>query len=121
MYNKLLSKFQQPAKGWDPVSASYAAKYCQENFDVIDNTLLNEFDTWSDGFKNKRVVDLGAGPGQYSLEFLKRDAQVTWWDVSRRYLQFAEHKIKQAGYDAQFRLDYMDHLNGTFDVVFNRV
>lgn len=121
MYNRLKAYFQQPQKGWDPVSAAYAAQYAQVNLHAIDENLLKIFNEWCGGFKGKSLVDLGAGPGQYTLAFLERGARVTWWDVSRHYLDLAKKQIREQGLEATYVLDYMDHLQGQYDLLFNRV
>ncbi|MDO3410832.1 class I SAM-dependent methyltransferase [Saccharibacillus sp. CPCC 101409] len=48
-----------------------------------------------------RVCDIGAGPGRYSLELLKRGYTVSLFELSERELEIAEAKIEEAGYVAE--------------------
>lgn len=121
MYNQLKAYFQRPEKGWDPVSEAYAKQYALVNANAVDENLLSVFGEWCGGFGGKTLVDLGAGPGQYTLAFLKRGAAVTWWDVSRHYLELAKQQITKEGLEANYVLRYMDHLEGRYDLLFNRV
>lgn len=70
-------------------------------------------------------MDLGGGPGQYSVAFARRGASVTWLDVSHNYLHIAQQKAHEADVEITFVLGYMDEapriLGKQFDLVFNRV
>lgn len=50
--------------------------------------------------ENGRVMDIGSGPGRYSLELLKRGYQVELLDLSKEELNLAEKLIAQAGFEA---------------------
>ncbi len=95
--------------------------YYEMNLNNADLTLVDEFESLCGGFKNKTLVDLGAGPGQFTLEFLKRGANATWWDVSHNYMQLAKQTFEKNNVNPICILDYMDNLYGQYDLVFNRI
>lgn len=47
------------------------------------------------------VLDVGAGPGVYSIELMKRDCSLTLWDLSDTLLSIAKEKIGEAGFEAE--------------------
>ncbi|MEG0014444.1 MAG: class I SAM-dependent methyltransferase [Cellulosilyticaceae bacterium] len=51
--------------------------------------------------KEGKVLDIGAGPGRYSLELLKRGYSVSLLDLSQKELDIAKGKITDAGYTAE--------------------
>ncbi|SHK82803.1 Methyltransferase domain-containing protein [Clostridium cavendishii DSM 21758] len=51
--------------------------------------------------ENGRVLDIGAGPGRYSIELLKRGYKVSLLDVSDKCLNLAEKRIKDLGLHAE--------------------
>jgi SAM-dependent methyltransferase len=118
---KLKSYFQRPEKGYDPVPLTYAQGYTDFEFKKVDTDLVNEIGTFSNGFTNKTLLDLGGGPGQYSIEFAKRGATVTWHDISKNYLDIARQKSEIEGVDIQFSLGYLENAKGKFDILFNRI
>jgi ubiquinone/menaquinone biosynthesis C-methylase UbiE len=46
--------------------------------------------------KGQTVLDLGSGPGRFSIEMLKLGAKVTLVDISPKQLSIAQRKIKRA-------------------------
>jgi 2-polyprenyl-3-methyl-5-hydroxy-6-metoxy-1,4-benzoquinol methylase len=90
-----------------------------------DPRLIDELEARLGGLAGKAVLDLGGGPGQYSVEFARRGADVTWFDVSRNYQEFASAKAREAQVPVTFALGYMDEsdrcLARQFDLVFNRI
>lgn len=122
MINSLHARLHRPEKGWDPVPATYAAEYSRAEWEKgADEALLDELDRWAGGLAGKRVLDLGGGPGHYSVAFAKRKAIVTWHDVSRNYLEIAKRKAAEEGVEVKFSIGYLEEAKGTFDVVFNRI
>jgi SAM-dependent methyltransferase len=121
MINLLHSLFHEPRRGWDPVSAAYAANY--QNSATGDPAVVEWFGHAIGGFAGKRIVDLGSGPGQYALEFARRGAYVTCVDVSAAYLAIASRALERAGLRAGLVLGYMDHVekltSGDFDAAFS--
>ena len=126
MINWLHSRVFRPEKGWDPVSPQYVAQYAESEWKTgASEDLIAQLEKWLEGLQGKTVLDLGGGPGHYSIAFAKRGARVTWHDVSERYRQFARAKAEEAGVDVSFSLGYMDEasrlLGEQFDCVFNRI
>lgn len=108
------------------MSPAYAAEYGAHEWESgVNEGLLDQIESWAHGLSGKRVLDLGGGPGQYSVAFARRGAQVTWYDVSRSYLEIAKRHVESASAQVDFVVGYMDearrHLHEPFDVVFNRI
>lgn len=123
--NKLFSLFKDPAKGWDPVSVSYAEEYASFEWGNIDLDIVDELEGWLGGFEGKRVLDLGGGPGHYTAEFARRGAVVVWHDVSQAYRDIVQSKMREEGLNAEFSLGYLEEArkftDQGFDLVFNRL
>ncbi|HKS58451.1 MAG TPA: class I SAM-dependent methyltransferase [Steroidobacteraceae bacterium] len=123
MVNWLHSRFYDPARGWDPVPAQHAQEYSRAT--GLDLQLVDRFAAAVGGLQGKRVADVGSGPGQYSLEFARRGAQVTCVDISRNYLSMIAERMRQEGLSAHYALGYMDDINrttaGNFDALFSNV
>lgn len=123
MINWLHSVLHDPRRGWDPIAADYASAYSETahcNLSVVDL-----FEQAIGGCHNKRIVDLGSGPGHYAAEFARRGAEVTCLDVSATYLAMVDRRMQSAGLRANLVLGYMDHVtrltSGGFDGAFSNV
>jgi 2-polyprenyl-3-methyl-5-hydroxy-6-metoxy-1,4-benzoquinol methylase len=127
MINRLLARIHRPESGWDPVPREHALQYGENEWQGLNEPVLAQLEAWVGGFAGKRVLDLGGGPGQYTVAFAQRGAQVTWFDVSRTYQEMARAKAQERGVldRVQFALGYMDEapalLSQRFDLVFNRI
>jgi len=128
MLNQLHRLFHPLSSGFDPVPATYAREYAAGEYKLIDApehgvALINELLDHIGPISNKRVLDLGAGPGQYSIAFAQRGASVTWHDISRNYRDIAMQKAQKAGVEIAFSLGYMEEAASfpPFDLVFSRV
>lgn len=126
MINRLHSRLHRPEKGWDPVPLQHALEYGAHEWSVgVQEPLLDEFEERLGGLSGKQVLDLGGGPGHYSVAFAKRGARVTWYDISANYRAFAAEKARAERVEMEFYLGYMDDalnvLNREFDLVFNRI
>jgi ubiquinone/menaquinone biosynthesis C-methylase UbiE len=86
--NKKITNFydQNPSLEWDRLSQPYQCVEYESTFFLIDKYFP----------KNGRIIDLGCGPGRYSIELLKRKYQVTLLDLSNQLLKLAETKLKEA-------------------------
>jgi 2-polyprenyl-3-methyl-5-hydroxy-6-metoxy-1,4-benzoquinol methylase len=91
----------------------------------VNVSLLDELEAWVGGFAGRRVLDLGGGPGQYSIAFAKRNAQVTWHDVSQTYRDIAKRKAAEQNVQLTLSIGYMDAAakihTRPFDLVFSRI
>lgn len=126
MINRLLARFRRPEKGWDPVPEEHVHKNATSEWNKgVDVALLDLLNQWVGGLSGKRVLDLGGGPGHYSVAFAARGADVTWYDVSTRYERYASAKAVEEGVKVRFVLGHMDEavdvLRSEYDLVFNRI
>lgn len=69
-----------------------------------------------------RVLDIGCGTGQYSLEFAARGAaEVIGIDFAPAMVEFSKHKASKAGFGGTCRFvsaDFLEYqFTGTFDIV----
>jgi 2-polyprenyl-3-methyl-5-hydroxy-6-metoxy-1,4-benzoquinol methylase len=123
--NRIHAKLHRPDRGWDPISKDYAQKYAQEELGKVDSALLDQLEDWVGGLSGKRVIDLGGGPGHYSVAFAKRGAIVTWHDVSTSYEAIAKQLASTYDVSITFSIGYLDDVEGRFaeqfDLVFNRI
>jgi SAM-dependent methyltransferase len=127
MINRFHARFHRPSKGWDPVPSAHAALYSAGEWTGINEVSLNELEGFVGGFKRKKILDLGGGPGQYSVVFAQRGGSVVWHDISRNYREIARERARRLGVADKitFSLGYLDDaprlLMQTFDLVFNRI
>lgn len=125
--NWLHAKLHRPEQGWDPVPAEHAREYGRLQWNGVDEAVLDRLDEWVGGLEGKQVLDLGGGPGQYTVALARRGARVTWFDVSRNYHDLAKAKAAefQVADRVQFVLGYLDEapqlLAEQYDLVFNRI
>ncbi len=93
-----------------PGNTGGAASYGAGEWSHIDHALLDELDTRICGFAGKSVLDLGGGPGQYTMAMAQRGARVTWHDVSRTYLEMSRGRAESLGLTGKvtFSLGYLD-------------
>jgi SAM-dependent methyltransferase len=121
MVNWLHSIVHNPQKGWDPIPRSYAESYAAG--EVASTELIDELERRLGRLAGKRILDLGGGPGEYSVAFAERGANVTWHDVSANYRSIARKRAEQAGSRITFSLGYLEQasaLRPAFDLVFCR-
>jgi SAM-dependent methyltransferase len=125
MINSIFMKLRPVAKGFDPISSGGAEKYAAYEWANLNTRVIDDLEQRLGGLAGKRVLDLGAGPGQYAVEFARRGANVTWFDISRQYLAVAQGKAADLGTTLDFGLGYMEeakqYLDRPFDFVFNRI
>jgi 2-polyprenyl-3-methyl-5-hydroxy-6-metoxy-1,4-benzoquinol methylase len=126
LINWLSSQLHRPEKGWDPVPSSHVQTYGDAEWRAGARTeTLDLLEKWLGGFAGKSVLDLGGGPGQYTIAFAKRGANVSWHDVSARYRDYTSRRADEAGVKVSFSVGYMDEassiLGRKFDLVFNRI
>jgi 2-polyprenyl-3-methyl-5-hydroxy-6-metoxy-1,4-benzoquinol methylase len=125
MINTIHAMLNRPEKGYDPVPASHVESYGAGRWATpLDEKMLDQIEQWVGGLKGKTVLDLGGGPGQYTIGFAKRGAKVTWYDVSKRYLDYVANKAIEHKVQIEQGLGYLEeaqrNLGKTFDLVFNR-
>lgn len=120
MINRLHALLNRPENGWDPVSPQHVENYSQAV--GADEAVLDLIESYIGGYSGKRLLDLGAGPGHYTVAFAKRGADAFWYDVSRRYLRVAMQHAKESNISLSYTVGYLDDasskLNTKFDLVF---
>lgn len=125
MINKLLMKLRPVEGGYDPIPSEYAQSYANGEWDQFNPVLVDILEERLGGFAGKRILDIGAGPGQHAVTFARRGAQVTWHDISRNYMEFAKAKAASFNVEMEFSLGYMEEAarfqDRPFDLVFNRI
>jgi len=112
--------------GWDPIPGDYAEKYAERAWNIYNNgDLVDRLASLVNGLDGKHVLDLGGGPGQYSVLFARRGARVMWHDVSHQYERIARSRSFAAGVEVEFSLGYLEAAEkfgpNSFDLVFSRV
>ncbi|SDC79636.1 class I SAM-dependent methyltransferase [Pedobacter soli] len=113
--------FQKPQSGFDPVPKAFAEKYAANEYSKVDSSLVDAINTQVADLRDKSILDLGAGPGQYSIEFAKKGAKVTWHDISQNYLEIAKNKANAESIAINFSLGYLEEAEGKYDMIFNRI
>jgi SAM-dependent methyltransferase len=112
-------------RGWDPISAVYAQEYDKFASDGFEPQVLDRLSFLSGGLAGKRVLDLGGGPGHYSVSFAKLGAQVVWHDPSREYQKLARARAELNKVSLDFSLGHLEEAKkfgeNAFDIVFCRV
>src|SRR5262245_15306759 len=83
--NYLHSLLHRVEDGWDPIPSSYAASYAELAWHERSPKIVQDLESLLGGLAGKSVLDLGGGPGQYSILFAQHGADVTWHDISREY------------------------------------
>lgn len=125
MINYLHSLYYRPESGWDPVPREHAEQYAKSEWENFNSSFVDYIEGIAGSFRGKRVLDLGGGPGQYSIEFARRGAQVVWHDVSRNYLNIVRGKAQELGLAVEFSIGYLEESKmfrlAPFDFVFNRI
>jgi SAM-dependent methyltransferase len=123
--NWLHSLLHRPESGWDPVPDAHADRYARTEWLSVDSALIDRLAQRLGGFEGRRILDLGGGPGQFAAAFAARGANVTWHDVSSRYLRIASDHAARLGLDIEFSLGYLEDarrlVDHPFDLVFCRI
>lgn len=126
--NYLHALTHRPETGWDPVPPDHAESYSQVEWEEFYPTnvlrLIDGLGSRIGGLEGKRVLDLGGGPGQYSVGFARRGARVTWHDISQKYRSIAQQYAEKNGVNIEFSLGYLEDakkfIDSQFDLVFVR-
>jgi len=101
-----------------PGSRAFFADLDQYHFEKLHHLLrLVDFD----GYRGKRVLDVGCGAGTDLTRFAKGGAIVSGVDISPSAIALARQNFSQQGLEADLREADGEHLpygDGTFDLVF---
>ena len=122
--NYLHTLLHRVENGWDPISNSYASSYADFAWNERSPEIVYDLASRVGGLAGKRVLDLGGGPGQYSVLFAQHGAIVTWHDVSCEYESIARQRADVAGVSMSYSIGYLEDArcfeSALFDLVFCR-
>lgn len=125
MINEIHKYLFDPARGWDPIPPEHVAWYADMGWKTQDRKVVERLERLSGPLAGKRILDLGGGPGQYSVLFAQHGANVYWHDISRQYMGYAVARARAANVEVRFSLGYLEDVSKVFrepfDIVFNRV
>jgi 2-polyprenyl-3-methyl-5-hydroxy-6-metoxy-1,4-benzoquinol methylase len=123
--NYVHSLLHRVEDGWDPVPAEYACSYAELAWGERSPNVVKDIEARLGCLAGKRVLDLGGGPGQYSVLFAQHGANVTWHDISREYQAIARARASAAAVNLEYSLGYLEDASALalepFDLVFCRV
>ena len=110
MLNRIHGWLHRPENGWDPVPEEHARYYAEAQWQIFEEAreLAAQLDARVRGLQGKTVLDLGGGPGHYSVAFAQRGARVTWHDISRRYQDVVQARAKENGVSVTCSLGYLE-------------
>jgi SAM-dependent methyltransferase len=127
MLNFVHSYFHRVERGWDPIKTEVARYYDEVAQSHVDQgvELLSRLEQKIGGFRGRRVLDFGGGPGHWAVAMAQRGANVTWHDPSGRFLSQAKERARRSGVTIAFSLGYLEAaprvLREPFDLVFCRL
>ena len=123
--NYLHTLLHRVENGWDPIPSSYASSYAEFAWNGRCPEVVYDLASRAGGLAGKRVLDLGGGPGQYSILFAQHGADVTWHDVSHEYESITRQRAAIARVSMSYSLGYLEDarrfVTAPFDLVFCRV
>jgi SAM-dependent methyltransferase len=120
--------FFKVENGFDPVDPEYASRYASREWQLCDKGnvegTLDDIERRLGSLSDLRVLDMGAGPGQYTVAFALRGAFVTWHDPSRAYMRIAQEHAEASGVRCFWSLGFLEAASRfqgqPFDLVFCR-
>lgn len=125
MINNVLYKIFRSNKNWDPVSSKYAEEYHQSHLNKeLDSKYFKMLERVKFNYLNAKILDIGAGPGIYSVEFAKLGSTILWQDVSRSFYEIAKKKFKSKDYRVFFSLEHIEvcmKKQKDLDLIFSRL
>ncbi len=83
---------QNAHQEWDRLSTSYS----QVEFETTMHLIKKYFPV------SGKIIDIGSGPGRYSLKLAGMGYKMTLVDISNEELKIAKDKITSEGYEAEF-------------------
>ncbi|MBU1084263.1 MAG: class I SAM-dependent methyltransferase [Candidatus Omnitrophota bacterium] len=115
-YQDFNSSYKQPGELKD-VIRRLSFRFNKKALDGRLNALL---DLAGENVKGKSMLDVGCGPGFYSIELAKKGAKVTGLDYSKGMIDAARRNAAEAGVGVDFKHgDYLEEEgHPAFDCVF---
>jgi len=128
MINEIYYKIFRNTAFWDPAKGETVQKYInKDRFSNIDYRAVENIENHFE-FKNKQVLDLGAGVGNYSVEFLKRGSYVDWLDISNRFMETIKEYVNNDKELKKHRISFINKnineiskINKKYDLIFIRL
>lgn len=86
----------------------------------IEGRLTALLDLIGNNIKNVKILEVGCGPGFYSIRLAEKGAKITGIDYSKGMVDIAKYNAQQAGVEVNFKMaDFLKvELGTTFDYVF---
>ena len=107
---------EQAEKGYDEIADWYSArKRGSYEFKILLPAILNLLGN----LLGKSLIDIGCGPGVYSVEFAKRGADVFGLDISRKMLDKARSNAEIANINLTLQkadAHFLPFMDGSFDI-----
>lgn len=125
MFNVIFySFFRRTNSKWEPLQGNNLKKYADSSkMDSVDLEAVNLIKKHSGGLKNRSVLDLNGGSGNYSNLFLEMGSQVLYTDISKKMIAIAKRNLKNTR-----RIEYkqinpnkINKLEESFDLIFFRL
>ena len=128
MINEIYYKIFRNSAFWDPAKGETVQKYINiDRFSNVDFRAVENIENHFE-FKNKQVLDLGAGVGNYSVEFLKKGSYVDWLDVSTRFMETIKEYVNNDKELKKHRISFINKnineiskINKKYDLIFIRL
>jgi 2-polyprenyl-3-methyl-5-hydroxy-6-metoxy-1,4-benzoquinol methylase len=96
------------ANNYDPVTREHAEWYNERAEVDFNPAVLDHIEARIGGFAGKRVLDLGGGPGQWTVAMAQRGSHVTWHDISKTYQRMVQARAWNCGVKITFSLGYLE-------------
>tara|TARA_Y100001970_G_C14141447_1_gene807319 strand:+ start:354 stop:1025 length:672 start_codon:yes stop_codon:yes gene_type:complete len=113
---------------WDPVKGEYQKRYSDKGrIKTVSQEVFPLLEGNMGSLKNKNILDLGGGAGNYTIKFLELGSRVTWADISYnmmliskenlRFVQLENSEVKHLVINP----NYIEKIEDTFDLIFLRL
>lgn len=80
---------------WDGRAEEFNLIHQKSNNNKSLNAVMNFFQSRNLLNKDTKVLDIGCGPGRYSIEFAKKVESVVATDISEKMIDFAKENVKK--------------------------
>ncbi len=107
---------------WDLRSSGFS-DFIRNDIDVSAEKALEKMEMYLKGHEVKDVLDLGSGPGYYTMMFGNKGLNVVGIDYSEKMIGEARRNAAEKGINADFRVmdaQKMDFPDSSFDLVVSR-
>jgi len=84
---------------WDGRAEEFNTKRQKNEGDKRLNSILELLASKGMLKKDGSILDIGCGPGKYSVEFAKQTKSVTGVDISPKMIEFARENARETGLD----------------------